>query len=171
MSDLDEKEGLLLDLDFHHAWRILYLRLCNQDTSLASDFPETIKAIKETRLNVPLIMVSILEPKASLPEHCGYNCLLLRYHLGLVIPKDCSLKVGGKEFTWNPEIYFDDTFPHSVENKSNEFRVILLLDTVRDLQHDQLNIIASQLIQKCQLSKLVQSNITKANSFHSAEPK
>jgi hypothetical protein len=173
MKELDEKEGLLLDQDKQHAWRILFLRICNKDTDLVKEFPQTMKLINRFQTQkflIPSIMFSILEPGACLPTHVGYNCMLLRYHLGLIIPSgpDCYLTVDGKNYKWNPEIYFDDTFSHSVTNNTDKYRVVLLLDTVRDLNDEQLNKIARQLLEKCKYSDVVASDIEKANLFHGA---
>jgi aspartyl/asparaginyl beta-hydroxylase (cupin superfamily) len=71
-----------------------------------------------------------------------------------------------ENYHWDPDLYFDDTFPQSVENKSDKFRVILLLDTVRDLENLELNIITAKLIKKVQDSELVQSDIKQANLLH-----
>jgi beta-hydroxylase len=79
-------------------------------------------------------MFSILMPGSKIPPHFGPTRMCLRYHLGLKVPeKDCFIKVGHEIYNWKngEDIMFDDTIIHSVENNSNEPRIILFLDIER----------------------------------------
>jgi ornithine lipid ester-linked acyl 2-hydroxylase len=81
-------------------------------------------------------LFSILEPGARLPRHRGPWKGVVRYHLGLMVPKEyekCAIEVDGEVAHWREgkSMVFDDTFPHSVRNDTNETRVVLFLDIIR----------------------------------------
>lgn len=96
--------------------------------------PETAKLLSQ----VPGIRVagfSLLKPNAIIETHCGFTGRrygALTFHLGLIIPPNsCTLTCGPKTHKWTKQgesIVFDDTFPHSATNSSNEKRVVLYID-------------------------------------------
>ena len=51
-------------------------------------------------------------------------------HLGLAVPDDCALNVGGEARTWQPGkvLAFDDTYEHEAWNRSERARAVLLMD-------------------------------------------
>ena len=81
---------------------------------------------------------SILAPGKDIPTHKGVTKALIRCHLGLIVPAQserCFMDVGGVHCTWQEgrALVFDDTFPHSVRNDTNEQRAVLLFDFRRPL--------------------------------------
>jgi aspartate beta-hydroxylase len=80
---------------------------------------------------------SILEPGKSVPEHEGPYLGYLRYHLGLRVPAQNPPKliVNGQDYVWKEgeAVLFDDSWPHSVLNASNELRAVLIVDVRRPL--------------------------------------
>jgi ornithine lipid ester-linked acyl 2-hydroxylase len=97
---------------------------------------------------------SILDPKQYVRPHWGYYKGFLRYHLGVVVPRDnehqeCFLRVNddpednaardvslierGRKYYWHEGegVLFDDTFLHDAANDSSEVRVVLWLDVAR----------------------------------------
>jgi len=85
--------------------------------------------------DVHAAMFSILEPGKRIPEHRGPSTAFLRYHLGLKVPKSpgCYITVDGQQLHWKEgeAIVFDDTYPHSVQNATDEPRIILFIDIER----------------------------------------
>ena len=94
---------------------------------------------------------SILDPMQYVTPHWGYYKGFLRYHLGVIIPKDnedlsCWLRVNddpeankaqdpcaiekGEKYYWHEGegVVFDDTHLHDARNDSQEVRVVLWLD-------------------------------------------
>lgn len=65
--------------------------------------------------------------------HVGYTDKVLRAHLGLVIPPECTLRVGSETRSWEPGkvLVFDDTVEHEAVNLSLQDRVVLLVDFIR----------------------------------------
>lgn len=73
---------------------------------------------------------SILAPGTHITPHTGYPDGLLRCHLGLLIPDNCGIRVGNETKTWAEGkcLVFDDTAEHEAWNRSDQTRVVLLLD-------------------------------------------
>lgn len=161
LQEIDEREGALLD-DTKEAWRVVFLRICTKDTKIATQFPLTLSLIN--RLQCSTAYFSILEPGKIIPEHEGYYCGITRYHLGILVPDGCTIKIAGKEYIWDPDLCFDDTFPHSVSNPTAKFRIVLLLDLIRDLGDCELNNLNAQVIQKASEQDIAQSDLIRANA-------
>lgn len=83
-------------------------------------------------------MFSILAPRKRIPEHRGPYAGLLRYHLALKVPtavRECRIRVNGIDRHWEEgsTMIFDDAYPHSVANETDEERVVLFADFERPL--------------------------------------
>jgi ornithine lipid ester-linked acyl 2-hydroxylase len=83
-------------------------------------------------------MFSILSPHKHILDHRGPYKGVLRYHLGLIVPKDsasCRIRVGEDIRHWDEgkSLIFDDTFNHEVWNDTDETRVVLFVDVLRPL--------------------------------------
>lgn len=73
---------------------------------------------------------ALLRPGARLDNHCGGTNLLLRMHLGIVVPDgEAGLCVGGETRRWarGRTLFFDDAFGHEAWNETSCDRYILLL--------------------------------------------
>lgn len=103
-----------------------------------------------------LAFFSILEPEQYITPHWGYYKGLLRYHLGVIIPKnnadqECWLRINtdkadnesrelarverGEKYYWHngKGMFFDDTRLHDAANESKEVRVVLWVDVRRKM--------------------------------------
>ena len=99
---------------------------------------------------------SILEPDQYIRPHWGYYKGFVRYHLGVIIPRDnadgsCWLRIyddpvendtrrkelieNGRKYHWRngKGVFFDDTWLHDAANESDEVRVVLWLDLARKM--------------------------------------
>ena len=99
--------------------------------------PETARLI-EAIPEIKTAFFSILGPRKHIPEHRGPYSGVLRYHLGLVVPRRkelCRIRVASETVHWEEgrSLVFDDTFPHEVWNDTDEERVILFIDFARPL--------------------------------------
>jgi ornithine lipid ester-linked acyl 2-hydroxylase len=65
--------------------------------------------------------------------HVGYSDQVLRLHLGLRASEDCGIRVGNQMRRWIPGecLVFDDTIEHQAWNRSNDERLVLLVDFQR----------------------------------------
>ncbi|HET6804839.1 MAG TPA: aspartyl/asparaginyl beta-hydroxylase domain-containing protein [Frateuria sp.] len=82
------------------------------------------------RDHAPEALFSVLRPGTHILPHRGVTNTRLVTHLPLVIPPDCALRVGGETHVWREGqcVTFDDTFEHEAWNRSNQTRVVLILD-------------------------------------------
>jgi beta-hydroxylase len=76
---------------------------------------------------------SRLAPSTKILPHKGYTDTVLRYHLGLLCPPECGMRVESVVYTWQPgkAFVFDDTLEHEAWNNSTLERVVLLLDVLK----------------------------------------
>jgi beta-hydroxylase len=131
-------------------------RLCPETTRLIERVPEFYTA-----------WFSILAPRKKIPEHRGPYNGVLRYHLGLKIPKDykeCGIRVGNDYATWKEgeSILFDDSHLHEVWNNTDEVRVILFMDVLRPLPWG-MNAVNKRIIKFIGKSSFIEEVVKKAN--------
>jgi ornithine lipid ester-linked acyl 2-hydroxylase len=105
----------------------LVTELCPRTTELVEQIPGMVTA-----------MFSILSPRKHIGAHRGPYKGVLRYHLGLVVPRDaaaCRIRVGEEVHHWEAgeSMIFDDTYDHEVWNDTDELRAVLFLDVLRPL--------------------------------------
>ena len=105
----------------------LGVQMCPQTAALMRQIPGMTTA-----------MISILSPRKHILDHRGPYKGVLRYHLGLIVPKDadsCRIRVGEDIRHWQEgqSMVFDDTFNHEVWNDTDETRVVLFVDFLRSL--------------------------------------
>jgi ornithine lipid ester-linked acyl 2-hydroxylase len=94
--------------------------------------PETTRIVER----IPGLVTagfSWMEPGTHIKPHVGYTNAVLRCHLGLIVPEECSLRVGSESRSWHEgkTFVFDDTTEHEAWNRSSSVRVVLLLDFKR----------------------------------------
>ena len=103
-----------------------------------SQAPFTSAALRNTE-KLQSAWFSILAPGYHIPHHTGVTKGILRYHLGLIIPRDfkkCRIRVDNEIRPWQQGKGFiiDDTFDHEVWNDTDEERVILIVDFDRPMK-------------------------------------
>lgn len=98
--------------------------------------PQTAALLEEAALvhirdHAPETLFSVLRPGTHILPHRGVTNTRLVTHLPLIVPPDCALRVGGETHVWQPDqcVTFDDTFEHEAWNRSDETRVVLILDS------------------------------------------
>ncbi len=128
------KDGNFLDWPEKHlygdGWKVFGLysfgirmdkncALCPQTTKLVEQIPGLVTA-----------GFSRMQPNTHIAPHTGHPEGVLRCHLGLIVPKACGIRVGNDVRHWEAGkcMVFDDTVDHEAWNKSDESRIILLLD-------------------------------------------
>jgi tetratricopeptide (TPR) repeat protein len=104
----------------------------------AARCPKTLNALADAPLarvrnRSPSILYSLLRPGARIPPHTGEVNTRLICHLPLIVPDNCSFRVGNdtrapvEGGAW----VFDDTIEHEAWNGSDRTRVILLFEIWR----------------------------------------
>jgi beta-hydroxylase len=100
--------------------------------------PETMKVLRKIP-KLRTAFFSILGPNYHIPHHRGISKGLIRCHLGLVIPDQrdqCVMRVGDQICQWEVGrcFVFDDTNDHEVWNKTDQERIVLLVDVDRPMK-------------------------------------
>jgi aspartyl/asparaginyl beta-hydroxylase (cupin superfamily) len=104
----------------------------------AARCPKTLDALADAPLarvpgRSPSILFSLLRPGARIPPHTGEVNTRLICHLPLVVPDQCSFRVGNdtRALVEGRAWVFDDTIEHEAWNGSERTRVILLFEIWR----------------------------------------
>ncbi len=107
-------------------WHTQNCAMLKETTALLYNHPQISSAL-----------ISILEPGCKIPPHTGKFKGILRYHLGLKIPKEdsCFMVLDNQKLFWKEgsSVLFDDTFMHEVSNNSTEQRIVLFLNIKRKM--------------------------------------
>lgn len=131
-KELYEKQGEWKIFPFY-AFGIWEKENCNKCPAIFN-FIKNIKGLK-------LATLSKLSPGMKLTPHKGWashSNHVIRCHYGLIIPKNCYVSVSddyGNEYIKHHEkfkwLIFDDSQIHYAENKSNDDRIVLIIDVER----------------------------------------
>jgi Aspartyl/Asparaginyl beta-hydroxylase len=95
------------------------------------NFPQTVKLLEEFSKSVKLTSaaISVLKPGKVIKPHRDPASSSIICQLGLIVPKNCGIRVGGESRTW-PEgkcLFFDPSYEHTVWNYGDISRAVLLL--------------------------------------------
>ena len=142
--------GLMNNRDWSAAYLIRSGTLEQQN---ATRCPKTLAALREVPLCridglTPSVLFSLLRPGAHIPPHNGYTNARLICHLPLIVPGNCSLRVGNETRSWREGelMIFDDSIEHEAWNGSGELRAILLFDVWRpELSADERTLVSALL--------------------------
>lgn len=115
-------------------WTTIPLRLFGLDSGkYMSKCPITAEILK-SHSEIKSCLFSFMSPgKVIEPHTCPYDGIL-RYQLALEIPRgECYLHVGGERYNWveGEGVMFDEANIHGAVNKTDEIRVVLLIDIER----------------------------------------
>lgn len=120
----------------NNQWKSYFLKVLGEDVpEHKKQCPKTAEAIEKIP-GVINAFFSILRPGVHIPAHRGPYAGILRYHLGVIIPKgNVGIRVGDVQCRWEEgqSLFFDDSFDHEAWNKSEEIRGILFVDIKRPL--------------------------------------
>jgi aspartyl/asparaginyl beta-hydroxylase (cupin superfamily) len=78
----------------------------------------------------PNVMFSALAPHSHIPPHTGETNARIVAHLPLIVPPNCTYRVGFEHRLWREGelLFFDDTIEHEARNDSDQLRVVLIFD-------------------------------------------
>ena len=117
-------------------WKTFFLYGYGFEAKLGVEMcPKTAALMREIP-GMKTAMFSILSPRKHILDHRGPYKGVLRYHLGLIVPRKaekCRIRVGEDIRHWQEgqSLMFDDTFNHEVWNDTDETRVVLFVDVLR----------------------------------------
>lgn len=104
-------------------------------------------------------IVSFLAPRKHIPRHCGPFRGVMRFHLGLQIPKQVDgrpatiMMIDDQEYRIadGDILLWDDTFPHEVINNADEPRIALLLDVWRPRMPVDMEVLSRLIVGAVQI--------------------
>jgi len=119
-------------------WKTYFLYGYGFEAKLGVEMCPRTAALMREIPGMTTAMFSILSPRKHILDHRGPYKGVLRYHLGLIVPRDaesCRIRVGEDFRHWREgrSMIFDDTFNHEVWNDTDETRVVLFVDVLRPL--------------------------------------
>ncbi|HEV2981103.1 MAG TPA: aspartyl/asparaginyl beta-hydroxylase domain-containing protein [Solirubrobacteraceae bacterium] len=119
-------------------WKTFFLYGYGFQAKLGVEMCPRTAALMRQIPGMTTAMFSILSPRKHILDHRGPYKGVLRYHLGLFVPRDaqaCRIRVGADVRHWEEgkSLVFDDTYNHEVWNDTDETRVVLFVDVLRPL--------------------------------------
>jgi aspartyl/asparaginyl beta-hydroxylase (cupin superfamily) len=127
----EESEGI----ERTGSWQVCMLfEQGRRHESLCEQCPITVSILDthpDVRRSAGLIYLSRMTPHTHVAAHQGGSNMRLRCQLAISIPQgDCGIRVGDQERRWEEGkcIVFDDTFVHEVWNRTDQDRIVLIVD-------------------------------------------
>jgi len=119
-------------------WKTFFIYGYGFEAKLGVEMCPRTAALMREIPGMKTAMISILSPRKHILDHRGPYKGVLRYHLGLIVPREaerCRIRVGEDYRHWEEgsSLVFDDTFNHEVWNDTDETRVVLFVDVMRPL--------------------------------------
>lgn len=120
-----------------NAWKNIYfLNFMWKYHKNTKKYPRTY-GILESIPNLTFAEVTILEPHSRILPHIGETNVTIRGHLGLKIPgglPDLGIQVGSemKEWEEGKVVLFSDAHRHHVWNNSDQRRILLVFDIIKE---------------------------------------
>lgn len=119
-------------------WSAIYLLDQGRAKEAADRCPATMAALADVPLcgienKTPNVLFSRLRPGTHIEPHNGLFNFRLICHLPLIVPGQCSLRVGNETRSWTTGelTIFDDSIEHEARNDSDRDRIVLLFDIWR----------------------------------------
>lgn len=118
-------------------WKLYYAYMYGQSNELARAEVPTLLSFAQSRPEVVNAFVSILDPGVELPPHKDPYAGVLRYHLGVRVPRENPphIRLDQDRHTWKEGEgrVLDVSVEHEVVNTSEEPRVVVIIDFRRPM--------------------------------------
>ena len=120
-------------------WRMFVLRAYSLDITENMQRCPTLARLVRDNDTIKSASVSFLAPGKKVPTHTGPFRGITRFYMGIEVPLNengrpgVTLTIDNTEYKLGSgeALLWDDTYPHSVENNTDQWRVALLLDVYR----------------------------------------
>ena len=135
-------------------WRMFVLRAYSLDINENMQRCPALARLVRANDSIKSASVSFLAPGKKVPTHTGPFRGITRFYMGIEVPLDENGKPG-VTLTIDEQSYqlgngeallWDDTYPHSVENNTEQWRVALLLDVYRANMSGPLRMLTNTII-------------------------
>ncbi|TPN20832.1 aspartyl/asparaginyl beta-hydroxylase domain-containing protein [Mesorhizobium sp. B2-3-3] len=140
-------------------WRMFVLKAYDITIPGNLERMPTLSRLLSACPEVKSAAVSFLAPQKHIPPHRGPFRGIMRFHLGLVIPKQADGRPATimmidheeKRIADGECMLWDDTFEHEVMNNADQARVALLLDVWRPQLPLDMEILSRLIVRGVQL--------------------
>ena len=120
-------------------WKLYYVYVLGKSSNESRNNCPVIYDIVKKIPNAINATIAVLDPRVDLAPHTGPYAGILRYHLGIKVPKSNppKIRVLNQYHTWQEgeSIVIDDYYEHEVINNSEDIRVILMVDFRRPMNN------------------------------------
>jgi hypothetical protein len=167
ISDIDPVQYKINDGEIK--WTAIWIYFFGEAAGTAHQLPTIKKIAEEMKDEITMMYFSLIWPGSNVLPHTGPSMGVWKYHYGIQIPEtdnlinEVRLVLEDGICTWEEKqgFIFDDTLTHSVENNSQEMRMILLADVVRDFpgKWRQLNIDFHKYLRELEHIKILQKKL------------
>jgi aspartyl/asparaginyl beta-hydroxylase (cupin superfamily) len=137
--------------DENLAWKTYTFRFFGIDHVANCEACPVVSKLISTMPELVTVEFSMLEPDTHILPHRGYTDLVLRSHLGMIIPNgDVGIKVAAETKAWKEGefLIFNDYAVHEAWNKTAERRVVLMIDFIPKQSELSPKEIARKIISK-----------------------
>ena len=122
-------------------WRMFIIKAYGVEVPENKARCPALAAIVATAPEVLSASISFMAPRKHIPAHRGPFRGVLRFYLGLSMPRladgrpGAVLKIADREYRLRDGEFmlWDDTYPHEAWNESDRIRAVLLLDVWRQI--------------------------------------
>jgi len=124
-------------------WKVVAFKYINKwmlEEGFKEKYPTAIKMIDMLQEYCPIGEYSVLESGGEITVHSGIEnraSEYIRYHIPLIIPKGKYDKLGfecmGEYIGWDDVWAFDNQGLHTAWNRTNEHRLVFLIDVHRSI--------------------------------------
>lgn len=150
-ADISANDGL--------DWRMFVLKAYDMTIPQNLERMPVLAGLLSECREVKSAAVSFLAPRKHIPAHRGPFRGIMRFHLGLVIPKQedgrpatvMMIDHQDRRIADGECMLWDDTFEHEVMNNSDQGRVALLLDVWRPEMPLDLEILSRLIVRGVQV--------------------
>lgn len=141
-------------------WRMFVVRAYGLDIAENMKRCPQLAALLRNNPAIKSASVSFLAPGKQVPTHTGPFRGITRFYMGLQVPLDRDgnpgviLTIAGTGYRLGngDALLWDDTYPHSVANNTDEWRIALLLDIYRAGMPGPLRAFTNTIISLARLS-------------------
>ncbi|MCX7728863.1 MAG: aspartyl/asparaginyl beta-hydroxylase domain-containing protein [Bacteroidia bacterium] len=122
-----------VDKNSKNTWKVFSFRFFGIDNPINHALCKVTSSLLQSNPNIISADFSYLPAQTRILPHKGFTKMVLRVHLGLIIPDgDIGIRVGHEVKQWKAGklLILDDSFEHEAWNNTNQDRVVLMFDIV-----------------------------------------
>jgi aspartate beta-hydroxylase len=141
-------------------WRMFIVRAYGLDISENMSRVPALANLVRSEPSIKSASISFLAPGKQVPTHTGPFRGITRFYMGLQVPlaqdgePGVTLTIANQNFRLGngDALLWDDTYPHSVANNTDQWRIALLLDIYRADMPGPLRAFTNSIIGLARLS-------------------